>query len=174
MDWRGCGRLCGIRKHQAEPVGDDTLCLGSAPIGHKERVLPASKMDTFPVRSLPILVLPLRIRWRALPPHPPWRGKLWHYRGNVRCHGLGWETRPRLVYPPPSSPSTKTHANWMGRHTCCGKEWCPWRCSTRLWKPLKLDHATLGIPYSMTFRGFTAVRTRVIEGCLPYDFLMLM
>ena len=25
---------------------------GSAPIGHKERVLPASKMDTFPVRSL--------------------------------------------------------------------------------------------------------------------------
>ena len=25
---------------------------GSAPIGHKERVLPASKMDTFPVRNL--------------------------------------------------------------------------------------------------------------------------
>ena len=28
------------------------LAFGSAPIGHKERVLPASKMDTFPVRSL--------------------------------------------------------------------------------------------------------------------------
>ena len=31
----------------------------------------------------------------------------------------------------------------------------------------------IGIPYSMIFRGFTAVRTRATEGCLPYDFLML-
>ena len=65
----------------------------------------------------PIPDLPLRIRWRALPPHPIWRGKLWHYRSNVRCHGLGWETHPRLMHCAPGPPSTKTQTNWMG-HDC--------------------------------------------------------
>ena len=31
LDWRGCGPLCGFPKHQAEPLGDDTLCLWKCP-----------------------------------------------------------------------------------------------------------------------------------------------
>ena len=31
MDWRGCGRFGGFRKHQAQPLGDDTSCLWKCP-----------------------------------------------------------------------------------------------------------------------------------------------
>ena len=72
--------------------------IGSVPIDHKERVLPASKMDTFPVRSLSTnsgLAFADPVEGITTPSHKV--GEIVDYRGNFRCHGLGWETHPRLV-----------------------------------------------------------------------------
>ena len=48
---------------------------GSAPIGLKERVLPVSKMDTFPVR---ILATNLGLAFTDPVEGTTWRGRLWH------------------------------------------------------------------------------------------------
>ena len=49
QDADDCAVFASTKPSPSEMTG---RAFGSAPIGHKERVLPASKMDTFPVRSL--------------------------------------------------------------------------------------------------------------------------
>ena len=65
----------------------------------------------------------------------------------------------------PSKLDGTAHSLWKGV--------VPMEMLAKAVEARKLDHATLGIPYSMTFRGFTTVWTRVLEACLPYDLLML-
>ena len=147
---------------------------GSAPIGHKERVLPASKLDTFPVRSLATnsalafafsvegITTPFRMAGEivALPRQCPlpWVGV-----GDPPSVGV---LRSEFTFNEDPSKLAGT------AHLLCNGV-VPMEMLDRVVEGLETRPCDTWDPVFNEFPGFTAVRTRAIEGCLPYDFLML-
>ena len=147
---------------------------GSAPIGHKERVLRASKIDTILVRSLATdsgLAFADPVEGITTPSHMarkivalprqcplPWVGV-----GDPPTVGV---LRYRFTFnEDPSKLDGTAHLLWKGV--------VPMEMLDKVVEALETRPCDTWEPVFNDFPGFTVVWTRAIEGCLRYDFLML-
>ena len=139
-----------------KPSPSEMTCraFGSAPIGHKERVLPASKMDTFPVRSLATnsgLAFADPVEGITIPSHMA--GKIVALPRQCPLPWVGVGDPPTVGVSRSEFTFNEDPSKWDGTAHLLRKGVVPVEMLNKVVKPSKLDHATLGIPYSMFSRG---------------------